>query len=96
MPTSKQAGAAAGGKVNDAFVSAVLGGLREYYKSQGIDMPDIPISMPVSVRTDDQMGGNRFTGAFFTAPAGTDDPADSGSVKCATDRRPCVTNQPST
>src|ERR1700736_179098 len=64
----KKAGAAAGGTVNDAFVSAVLGGLREYYKSQGSALPDIPISMPVSVRTADQMGGNRFTGAFFTAP----------------------------
>jgi pimeloyl-ACP methyl ester carboxylesterase len=30
----KKAGAAAGGTVNDAFVSAVLDGLREYYKSK--------------------------------------------------------------
>jgi diacylglycerol O-acyltransferase / wax synthase len=73
----KKAGAAVGGTVNDAFVSAVLGGLREYYKSQGTDLPDIPISMPVSVRrNDDRMGGNRFTGAFFTAPAGIEDPAE--------------------
>ena len=88
----KQAGAAAGGKVNDAFVSAVLGGLREYYKSQGIDMPDIPISMPVSVRTDDQMGGNRFTGAFFNAPAGTDDPAQR--IREMRDRSQAVRNEP--
>jgi diacylglycerol O-acyltransferase / wax synthase len=72
----KKAGAAAGGTVNDAFVSAILGGLREYFKSQGEELPDIPISMPVSVRTaKDDMGGNRFAGAFFAAPAGIDDPA---------------------
>jgi len=88
----KKAGAAAGGKVNDAFVSAVLGGLREYYKSQGIDMPDIPISMPVSVRKDDQMGGNQFTGAFFTAPAGTDDPAER--IRQMRDRSQTVRNEP--
>jgi WS/DGAT/MGAT family acyltransferase len=89
----KKAGAAAGGTVNDAFVSAVLGGLREYYKSQGVDLPDIPISMPVSVRrTDDKMGGNRFTGAFFTAPTGTDDPADR--IREVHDRVLAVRNEP--
>jgi diacylglycerol O-acyltransferase len=88
----KQAGAAAGGTVNDAFVSAVLGGLREYYKSQGVDMPDIPISMPVSVRTADQMGGNQFTGAFFTAPAGTEDPAER--IRVLHDRVLEVRNEP--
>ena len=89
----KRAGAAAGGTVNDAFVSAVLGGLREYYKSQGTDLPDIPISMPVSVRRkDDQMGGNRFTGAFFSAPAGTKDPAER--IRILHDRVLAVRNEP--
>jgi hypothetical protein len=33
--------------------------------------------MPVSVRrADDAMGGNRFTGAFFAAPASIEDPAE--------------------
>jgi diacylglycerol O-acyltransferase / wax synthase len=88
----KKAGAAAGGTVNDAFVAAVLGGLREYYKSEGIDLPDIPISMPVSVRKDDQMGGNRFTGAFFTAPAGTQDPTER--IRALHDRVLTVRNEP--
>jgi diacylglycerol O-acyltransferase / wax synthase len=88
----KKAGAAVGGTVNDVFVSAVLGGLREYYKSQGTDLPDIPISMPVSVRTKDQMGGNRFTGAFFTAPAGTEDPAER--IRAVHERVQAVRNEP--
>ena len=61
---------AAGGTVNDAFVTAILGGLRRYHERHDIEMGDIPISMPVSVRReDDAMGGNRFTGAFFSAPS---------------------------
>jgi WS/DGAT/MGAT family acyltransferase len=88
----KKAGAAAGGTVNDAFVAAVLGGLREYYKSQGVDLPDIPISMPVSVRKDDQMGGNRFTGAFFSAPAGIEDPTER--IRVLHDRVLAVRNEP--
>ncbi|TPG32414.1 wax ester/triacylglycerol synthase domain-containing protein [Mycolicibacterium hodleri] len=72
----KKAGAAVGGTVNDVFVAAILGGLREYYKAQGLELPDLPISMPVSVRrAGDDLGGNRFTGAFFAAPSGTADPA---------------------
>jgi len=73
----KAAGKSAGGTVNDAFVAAVLGGLRRYFISLGCELPDIPISMPVSVRTQyDDMGGNRFTGAFFSAPASISDPAE--------------------
>lgn len=73
----KKAGKAVGGTVNDAFVSAILGGLRHYHAEHGAELGDVPISMPVSVRRDDDpMGGNRFTGAFFSAPSGVADPAD--------------------
>lgn len=73
----KAAGKSVGGTVNDAFVAAVLGGLRRYFTALGCEMPDIPISMPVSVRREnDDMGGNRFTGAFFSAPSSIDDPAE--------------------
>lgn len=72
----KRAAKAAGGTVNDAFVSAVLGGLRNYHDRHGATLGDVPISMPVSMRRDDDpMGGNRFTGAFFSAPSGSADPA---------------------
>lgn len=73
----KRAAKAVGGTVNDTFVAAILGGLREYFAFDGIDLPDIPISMPVSVRRGaEDMGGNRFAGAFFAAPSGIRDPAE--------------------
>lgn len=73
----KKAAKAVGGTVNDAFVAAVLGGLRHYHDRHGATLGDVPISMPVSMRRDDDpMGGNRFTGAFFSAPSGIADPAE--------------------
>lgn len=73
----KRAAKASGGTVNDAFVSAILGGLRAYHARHGQSLGDVPISMPVSVRReDDPMGGNRFTGAFFSAPASVEDPTE--------------------
>jgi diacylglycerol O-acyltransferase / wax synthase len=89
----KKAGKAAGGTVNDAFVSAILGGLREYHKSQGTELPDIPISMPVSVRcSDDDLGGNRFTGAFFAAPAAIEDPGER--IRATRERVSAVRDEP--
>jgi diacylglycerol O-acyltransferase len=72
----KAAGKAVGGTVNDAFVCAVLGGLRRYAANFGEHLDDVPISMPVSVRKESEMGGNRFTGAFFAAPSGIGDPVE--------------------
>jgi len=73
----KAAGRAAGGSVNDAYVAALLGGIRRYHEAIGLELGDIPIGMPVSIRRpDDPPGGNRFTGAFFAAPAGSADPAE--------------------
>ncbi|WP_188113344.1 wax ester/triacylglycerol synthase domain-containing protein [Nocardioides humilatus] len=73
----KKAAKSVDGTVNDAFVSAILGGLRIYHDRHGATLGDVPISMPVSMRRDDDpMGGNRFTGAFFSAPSGIADPAE--------------------
>jgi hypothetical protein len=89
----KKAGKAVGGTVNDTFVAAILGGLREYFKSMGVELPDVPISMPVSVRqADDDMGGNRFTGAFFAAPTGIDDPAER--IRAMRERVSAVRDEP--
>jgi len=73
----RRAGKAVGGTVNDTFVSALLGGLRHYCAAFGEDLQDVPISMPVAMRTaNDAMGGNKFAGAFFLVPSGTADPAE--------------------
>jgi diacylglycerol O-acyltransferase len=73
----KSSGRAVGGSLNDAYVSALLGGIRRYHLRLDMDVGDIRMVMPVSIRRpDDPMGGNQFTGAFFAAPAGTADPAE--------------------
>jgi hypothetical protein len=73
----RRAAKAAGGTLNDAFVSALLGGLRRYCAANGEDLGDVPISMPVAMRTaDNATGGNDFAAAYFLVPSGVDDPAE--------------------
>jgi diacylglycerol O-acyltransferase / wax synthase len=73
----KSAGKAAGGSVNDAFVAALLGGLRIYHERHGVALDRLPMAMPVSLRKeDDPMGGNKWAGALFAAPIGVADPEE--------------------
>lgn len=73
----KAAGKAAGGTINDAYVAAVIGGLRIYHEKHGAVIGDITINMPVSLRRpDDHQGGNRFVTAFIKAPSSIPDPAE--------------------
>lgn len=89
----KAAGKAVDGTVNDTFVAAILGGLRKYHERHNMELGDVPISMPVSVRRpDDPMGGNRFTGAFFAAPSGVADPADR--IRAMRERVSAVRSEP--
>lgn len=72
----RQAGKAAGGSLNDAYLAAVLGGVRLYHDKSGSPIETISMAIPVSVRTDDDPAhGNRIAGARFAAPAGEPDPA---------------------
>jgi len=71
----KSAGKAAGGSVNDAFLAALLGGVRRYHETLGVAVDYLPMAIPVSLRTgNDPMGGNRFAAARFVAPVGEPDP----------------------
>lgn len=73
----RRAAKAAGGSLNDAFVSALLGGLRRYCAAYGEDLQDVPISMPVAMRTADKAtGGNDFAAAYFLVPSGVEDPSE--------------------
>lgn len=73
----KRAAKAADGSLNDAFIAALLGGFRRYHERQGADVVPLPIAMPISLRRGDHpMGGNRFAGARFAAPADEPDPAE--------------------
>lgn len=73
----RRATKAAGGSLNDAFVSALLGGLRRYCAAKGEDLQDVPISMPVAMRAADKAtGGNDFAAAYFLVPTSIEDPAE--------------------
>jgi WS/DGAT/MGAT family acyltransferase len=70
----RAAAKAAGASVNDAFVAALLGGMRRYHERLGVELDELPVTMPFSVRkADDPMGGNRFAGALFAGPMGIAD-----------------------
>lgn len=76
MPALRAAAHLAGGSLNDAFVAGVAGGLRRYHTLHGVDVGDLHITMPVSIRgEDDPIGGNRLTLMRFDVPVGVLDPA---------------------
>lgn len=77
----KAAATLARGSLNDAYVAALLGGLRRYHERYGVDIEDLSMVMPVSMRkSDDPMGGNKFAGAYFAAPIGVADPVERMAV----------------
>ncbi|RZS43432.1 WS/DGAT/MGAT family acyltransferase [Herbihabitans rhizosphaerae] len=77
LDSLKAAAKVAGGSLNDAYVAALLGGLRLYHERLDAPVDELPMAMPVSLRkADDPMGGNKFAGAFFAAPVGIADPAE--------------------
>ncbi|MEU7141659.1 wax ester/triacylglycerol synthase domain-containing protein [Nocardia sp. NPDC046473] len=63
--------------VNDAFLAAVLIGLRDYHERNGSTVDRLRVAMPINLRqAGDPIGGNRITLARFTVPvdiAGTVD-----------------------
>lgn len=77
MPALREAAHLAGGSLNDAFVAGVTGGLRRYHDLHGVEVGELHITMPVSIRgEDDPIGGNRITLMRFDVPAGVIDPAE--------------------
>ena len=72
-----RAGAAAAGvTVNDLFLAALGGGLHEYHQRLGYSVPELRVTMPISLRTaEDAAGGNHFTPARFVLPIDDPDPA---------------------
>lgn len=71
----RAAARAAGGSVNDVFLAGLLGAFRHFHAHHGETVAEMPIAVPVSLRTDhDPAGGNRFAGARFPAPVGEPDP----------------------
>jgi diacylglycerol O-acyltransferase / wax synthase len=60
------------GKLNDAFVAGVAGGLRRYHESHGADVRALRMSMPINVRERETaaVAGNQFVPARFEVPVG--------------------------
>ena len=87
------AAARAGGTVNDAFMAAVTGGLRRYHEHHGVELGDLMVTMPISLRRPtDPPGGNRITLMRFVVPAGIPDPLEriralDGRCRAARDER---------
>jgi diacylglycerol O-acyltransferase len=72
----RAAAKAVGGSVNDAYLAALCGGLGRYHEALGVPVDELPLTLPVSLRTgDDPATGNRFAGAAIAAPVGEPDPA---------------------
>jgi WS/DGAT/MGAT family acyltransferase len=75
-PELREAAHRCGGALNDAFVAGVAGGLRRYHEMHGVEVGDMHLTMPISLRTKaDSMGGNRITLMRFDVPVGEADPA---------------------
>jgi WS/DGAT/MGAT family acyltransferase len=71
----RAAGKAAGGTLNDAFLAGLVGGMRRYHEHHGVELDELTLALPISLRTtDDPLGSNRFAGARIAAPLGELDP----------------------
>jgi WS/DGAT/MGAT family acyltransferase len=64
------------GKLNDAFVAGVAGGLRRYHRHHGYDVPALRMTMPINIRTERTatLAGNQFAPARFPVPVDIEDP----------------------
>jgi len=72
----RAAAATVGGTVNDGFLGGITGGMRRYHLAHGTSVDELRVTMPVSLRTDDDPeGGNRITLVRLEVPVGVEDPA---------------------
>jgi WS/DGAT/MGAT family acyltransferase len=71
----KDAGQRGGGSLNDAFLAGVTGGMRLYHELHGSTVDELRVTMPVSIRADDDpAGGNRISLIRFALPVSEADP----------------------
>jgi hypothetical protein len=71
----KRAARIAGGTLNDAFLAGIADGLRRYHDHHGCAVPELRVTMPISIRAeDDPAGGNRITLMRFAVPVDAPDP----------------------
>ncbi|MFV0318732.1 MAG: wax ester/triacylglycerol synthase domain-containing protein [Microthrixaceae bacterium] len=82
----KEAGHAAGGRLNDAFVAGVILALKRYHLALGSDTEMLRMGMPINIRTEAgaATAGNAWVPARFPIPANSEDPL---TVLCETQQR---------
>ena len=73
----KNAGRAADGTLNDAFLAGVTGGLRRYHAVHHAGVRELNVTMPVNIRAEgDPLGGTRITLMRFSLPVAEEDPLE--------------------
>lgn len=73
----REAGRRGQGSLNDAFITAVVAGLRRYHEAHAAPLPSLRMTLPISIRSEhDPVGGNRFTPVRFEIPLGHPRPAE--------------------
>ncbi|MGZ4717824.1 MAG: wax ester/triacylglycerol synthase domain-containing protein, partial [Acidimicrobiales bacterium] len=76
LGSMKKASKLVGGRLNDAFVGGVTGGLGRYHRRMGVDVDKLRMTMPINVRSaaTASVAGNQFAPARFPVPVAIDDP----------------------
>lgn len=65
----RAAGKTGGGTLNDAFMAGLMGGFERYHHRFGVDLPAVPLLIPISVRRrDDLPAGNRLASTRLAMP----------------------------
>ena len=79
LPDLKAAAKKADGRLNDAFVAGVAGGLRRYHAMHDAPVEALRMNMPINVRTDEteNVAGNQFAPARFPVPVSIEDPVEA-------------------
>src|SRR5262249_367782 len=73
----KKAAKSADCSLNDAFVAAVIAGIRKYHDHHGAAPDALRMTLPINLRQgSDDTAGNRFAPARFPVPLAIDDPRE--------------------
>jgi WS/DGAT/MGAT family acyltransferase len=78
LAETKAAAKRSGGKLNDAFVTAVARGFRYYHDKHGATPDRLRMAMPINVRTAEtaDLAGNQWAPTRFPLPIKVDDPLE--------------------
>jgi diacylglycerol O-acyltransferase / wax synthase len=78
LPAMKAASKRIDGRLNDAFLAAVAGGLDRYHRAHGVTVDQLRMTMPINIRakSDTTAGGNQFVPVRFGFPVAISDPIE--------------------